>query len=237
MNGSPFSRTFRVAFACVLTAAVLLPPSAAEAQDTVPITTAAPANNTAAQKLPDVTLDFRNAPIREALEQLFRSAKADYSLDATVTGFITLSVIDQPFENALNLFINSASTPLKYTREGNVYIVKPLVAPTSNTRPLMTRRFVPVVPTNSARLTIDDQQRVSFNGTAPIRSLLMQLMQQNGPEGTPYIIAPQVTGDLTITFDKVPFDIALKYLLSNAEPNLTYKKENNVYIFEPQKRK
>ena len=62
-------------------------------------------------------------------------------------------------------------------------------------------------------------------------------MQQNGPDGTPYIIAPQVTGNMTITLDKAPFDVALKYLLSSAEPKLTYKKENNVYIFEQQNRK
>jgi type II secretory pathway component GspD/PulD (secretin) len=73
---------------------------------------------------PPVTLDLRDAPIRDALEQIFKNAKVDYSIDPGVAGFVTLKITEQPFENALRLILRSAQTPLIYTKESGVYIVK-----------------------------------------------------------------------------------------------------------------
>jgi hypothetical protein len=83
------------------------------------------------RQLPPVTLDLRDAPVRDALEQLFKSAKVDYSIDPGVAGFVTLKITEQPFENALRLILRSAQIPLTYTKEGGVYLVKirELVAP------------------------------------------------------------------------------------------------------------
>jgi hypothetical protein len=75
--------------------------------------------------LPPITLDLRDAPIREALQQVFNTVKADYSIDNAVAGYVTLKITDQPFENALKLIMRSASIPLTYTKESGVYIVKP----------------------------------------------------------------------------------------------------------------
>ncbi len=72
-----------------------------------------------------VSLDLQNAPIREALEKLFRQTKSDFSLDSSVQGYVTLKVTDQPLENALRLIIARASVPLTYTKESGVYFIKP----------------------------------------------------------------------------------------------------------------
>lgn len=83
------------------------------------------AQGNAERQLPPITLDLRDAPIRQALEQVFGSAKVDYTIDNNVQGFVTLKITDQPFENALRLIMRSASVPLTYTRESGVYIVRP----------------------------------------------------------------------------------------------------------------
>ncbi|MDX1931956.1 MAG: hypothetical protein SFU56_05065, partial [Capsulimonadales bacterium] len=88
------------------------------------------------RQLQPVTLDLRDAPIREALEQLFKSAKVDYSIDPGVAGFVTLKITEQPFENALRLILRSAQYPLTYTRESGVYVVKIReIATTTNAAP------------------------------------------------------------------------------------------------------
>ncbi len=84
----------------------------------------APTPVRAQDALPPITLDLRDAPVRQALEQLFNSAKVQFSIDNQVAGFVTLRIVDQPFENALKLIIRSAAVPLTYVKESGVYIVK-----------------------------------------------------------------------------------------------------------------
>ena len=76
------------------------------------------------QPLQPVTLDLRDAPVRQALEQLFNTARAQYTLDPGIQGFVTLNIRDQPFDSALRLLLRSANPPLTYTREGGVFIVR-----------------------------------------------------------------------------------------------------------------
>jgi type II secretory pathway component GspD/PulD (secretin) len=75
--------------------------------------------------LPPITLDLRDAPIRQALEQLFAAAKVDFQIDNSVVGFVTLKITEQPFENALKLILRASPVPLTYARESGVFIVKP----------------------------------------------------------------------------------------------------------------
>ena len=85
----------------------------------------APMSARAQDAPPPVTIDLKDAPIRSALEQIFNSANVQYQMDNQVQGFVTLKIRDQPFENALKLIMRSATTPLTYTKENGVYIVKP----------------------------------------------------------------------------------------------------------------
>jgi type II secretory pathway component GspD/PulD (secretin) len=84
---------------------------------------------------PPVTLDLRDAPIRDALEKIFKNAKVDYLIDPGVAGFVTLKITEQPFENALRLILRSAQTPLIYTKESGVYIVKMRLLTTATPNP------------------------------------------------------------------------------------------------------
>lgn len=72
-----------------------------------------------------VSLDLQNAPIREALEKLFRQTKSDFSLDNSVQGYVTLKITDQPLESALRLLLSRSAVPLTYTKESGVYFIKP----------------------------------------------------------------------------------------------------------------
>ncbi|MBC8103386.1 MAG: hypothetical protein H7Z41_12475 [Cytophagales bacterium] len=111
-------------------AATLVPTSVRAQTVPAPASTApksAPATSPAEAR---VTLDLRDAPIRQALDQLFRQVKSDYSLDNAVQGYLTLKITDQPFENALRLVLRSSSVPLSYTVDSGVYLIKPRRAAT-----------------------------------------------------------------------------------------------------------
>jgi type II secretory pathway component GspD/PulD (secretin) len=77
-----------------------------------------------------VSLDLRDAPLRTALEQLFRESGLQFGIDNAVQGFVTLRIQDQPLDNALKLLLRASTVPLTYTVENGVYLVKPrVVAP------------------------------------------------------------------------------------------------------------
>ncbi len=73
-----------------------------------------------------ITLDLKDAPIRTTLEMAFKQAGiTNYVIDNNVAGFVTMTITEQPFENALKLIMRAATVPLTYIKENNVYIVKP----------------------------------------------------------------------------------------------------------------
>jgi hypothetical protein len=72
-----------------------------------------------------VTLDVRDARLRDVLEMLFKQAKVDFLIEPGVDGYVTMKVADLPFEAALKLTLRSGSIPLVYTLENGVYIVRP----------------------------------------------------------------------------------------------------------------
>ena len=103
-------------------------------------------------RVSSITRDLRDAPIRTVIEMAFKQAGiTNYVIDNNVAGFVTMTITDQPFENALKLIMRAATTPLTYIKENNVYIVKPRQITVSN-------------PTPAPDLTQDDSARnnVSF---------------------------------------------------------------------------
>ncbi|MBC8135228.1 MAG: hypothetical protein H8F28_04970, partial [Fibrella sp.] len=111
------------------------------------------------QTLPNVTLDFKDTPIRAALEQIFRGAKVDFSIDPAVQGYVNLKVTDVPFENALKLILRSSPTPLTYSKEDGVYLVKPRSVTVSEPRPPVIALATEARPSNgyeSIELTYAD---------------------------------------------------------------------------------
>ncbi len=78
------------------------------------------------EKLGAVSFDLQDSPIRSTIEAAFKQAGINnYIIDNNVVGFVTLKITEQPFENALKLIMRAASVPLTYSKENNVWIVKP----------------------------------------------------------------------------------------------------------------
>src|SRR5438045_2179417 len=80
---------------------------------------------------------------------------------AAVAGYVTWTITDQPFENALKLIMRSASLPLTYTRESGVFIVKPRpldtgIAPPPVSAPDQTQQTRQYQPYEQIQLTYID---------------------------------------------------------------------------------
>ena len=109
-----------------------------------------------------VTIDARNAPVQQALERLFHDAKAQYILDNGVAGNVTLKVTNQPFENALSLMLRASSTPLTYSRDGNVYVVRPVGYAAARTNP--AGRNITNAPSTAGNAGAANGDNVAVNG-------------------------------------------------------------------------
>jgi type II secretory pathway component GspD/PulD (secretin) len=73
----------------------------------------------------NITVEFNDAPVRSCLEMLFKQANINnYVIDNEVSGFVTMKITDQPFENSLKLVMRASTYPLTYVKENNIYIVK-----------------------------------------------------------------------------------------------------------------
>jgi hypothetical protein len=73
----------------------------------------------------NINLDLKDAPVRTTLEMIFKQADIkNYVIEDSVSGFVTMTLTDQPFENSLKLVMRAATLPLTYTKENDVYIVK-----------------------------------------------------------------------------------------------------------------
>ena len=84
----------------------------------------------------NITMELKDAPVRTSLEMIFKQAGIkNYVIDNSVSGFISMNLTDQPFENALKLIMRANTVPLSYTKENDVYIVKQRIStPTPQTR-------------------------------------------------------------------------------------------------------
>lgn len=87
-----------------------------------PRTTRAALPPTKASRM-QVSINAKNAPVQIVMERMFRDAKAEYIMDNGVAGNVTLRVANQPFETALALLLRASSSPLTYSRDGNVYVI------------------------------------------------------------------------------------------------------------------
>lgn len=73
----------------------------------------------------NISLDLKDAPIRSTLEMVFKQGGIkNYVIDNSVSGFVTMNLTDQPFENALKLVMRANTVPLIYKKENDVWIVE-----------------------------------------------------------------------------------------------------------------
>ncbi len=76
-----------------------------------------------------VTLELTNAPVTDALEQLFRAAGENFVLVQAPSSPVrlTLRLVDVPFEETLGYLCSLAA--LVWTKKGNIYQIQPGVTP------------------------------------------------------------------------------------------------------------
>ncbi len=73
----------------------------------------------------NITMELKDAPIRSTLEMVFKQGGIkNYVIDNSVSGFVTMNLTDQPFENALKLVMRANTVPLLYKKENDVWIVE-----------------------------------------------------------------------------------------------------------------
>lgn len=75
----------------------------------------------------EVNITLNEAPVRTALDTLFKSAGLNYTIDPSVTGLVTVSLRAIPFDVALRSILRSAEPPLAFTVEDGVYNIHPRV--------------------------------------------------------------------------------------------------------------
>jgi hypothetical protein len=68
-----------------------------------------------------VSLSLDNADIRMALKLLFQTVGRSFSVTSGVSGTVTASLTDVPFERALETILRSNTKPLIYRIEGGIY--------------------------------------------------------------------------------------------------------------------
>lgn len=159
------------------------------------------------------TLDLKDTPLRQALENLFNNAKVQYSIESEVSGFVTVRAKDLSLENALKLLLRTSSTSVTYTREGNLYkVIAGTAAGGGNPN-----------AGNPSLITIDLRN-------APLRSALEQIFATARQQ---YILDPQVDGLVTMKIENQPLPMAVSLLLRASGKPLTYRQAQGVYIVEP----
>lgn len=73
----------------------------------------------------NITVDLKEAPIRSTIEMMFKQAEIkNYVIDNSVSGFVTCTLTDLPFENSLKIVMRASTVPLTYTKENDVWIIK-----------------------------------------------------------------------------------------------------------------
>ena len=73
----------------------------------------------------NITVDLKEAPIRSTIEMMFKQAGIkNYVIDNSVSGFVTCTLTDLPFENSLKIVMRASTVPLTYTKENDVWIIK-----------------------------------------------------------------------------------------------------------------
>jgi type II secretory pathway component GspD/PulD (secretin) len=159
-----------------------------------------------------ISLDLRDASVRRAIEDIFKSVQLECIIDANVDGFVTLKVVNQPFEIALKLLMRSASIPLTYTKENGVYRIFPrpggIGAPEK-------RPFPP--------LTLDLRE-------ASLRQTLEQIFRSSQQN---FVIAPEVSGFVTVKIRNASLPVALNLLIRASGQPLKWRIEKGVYFIEP----
>jgi type II secretory pathway component GspD/PulD (secretin) len=82
-----------------------------------------------------VTIQVVEAPVKIVLDQLFKSAGLNYTIDPQVTGNVTVNLTNIPFNSALHVILQASDPPLTFSVSDNVYSIKQKLVATDLTNP------------------------------------------------------------------------------------------------------
>ena len=83
----------------------------------------------------NISIDVKDAPIKTTLEMMFKQAGIkNYIIENSVSGFVTMTLEGQDFENVLKIALGQTTEPHTYVKENNIWIIKRrIVTPTPQT--------------------------------------------------------------------------------------------------------
>jgi hypothetical protein len=72
-----------------------------------------------------VTIQFKDVPIKSAIQMLFDGTGLNYAVDPTVQGTVNVSLVDVPFADALSTILKISNPPLTVRKENGIYMIAP----------------------------------------------------------------------------------------------------------------
>jgi type II secretory pathway component HofQ len=170
-----------------------------------------------------LNVEYNNTPVRLVLAALFRSAGINYTVDAGVSGSITVKLSGVPFETALKVVLNANTPPLVAIKdpESGVYYIKVRVNPSEAAGNSAGQSQSGTPPAKLISL--------DFNST-PIRDALSLLFKAAGLN---YAVDAGVSGYATVNLHEVSFETALKAVLkSNGGILAVHDPDTGVYYIK-----
>ncbi len=82
---------------------------------------AARAQDTATLPTQNVSITLSDAPVRTALDGLFKSTNLNYTIDPNIQEDVTVTLHNVPFETALKTILRSSTPELRYSVSDGVY--------------------------------------------------------------------------------------------------------------------
>ncbi len=71
-----------------------------------------------------ISINFRDVPVRNAIDQLFLGRGLSYAFEPGVSGVVTLNLVDVPFNDALSAILKAANMTVR--REKGIYTIGPI---------------------------------------------------------------------------------------------------------------
>jgi hypothetical protein len=162
-----------------------------------------------------VTLELKDATLREALEALFKKVPVNrvVMFDTGADTKITFKVDDVPFEGALMCILRAAKRmPLQYESGSNLLIIGP-------------DRNSPAANATNKKVWIDVQG-------LEVKYVLQAILKGIHAD---YSCDASVSGQISLVVTGEPFDVALKRLCANKVAPLTWTQEDRLYKFSSAK--
>jgi len=147
-----------------------------------------------------VSLELKNADIKDAIAALFKKSGRSYSLAAGVSGHVDVNLKDVSFDAALTYLLKAVRADYRIVK--NVYQIAPANSFSHESQ-------------NTTNMDLEN---------ADVRETLRQLFKT---VGVSYSVDPDVQGTVTLSLKNVTFEAALQNILHQVDA--TYSVEGGVY--------